>query len=154
MNAAEPVLLALLASACFGLALVITQFGLRHVVAADGVLVSIPVTAALFWALSPFVLDFSTWHWSAAAIFALVGLFFPAAVTLLTYEANQRIGPTITGALGSTAPFFAAAGAELFLGERLTPLATTATLAVVVGVVTLSWKPEARRDRWPARMLL
>src|SRR5436190_1683027 len=100
MNAAEPIFLALLASACFGLALVITQFGLRHAVAADGVLVSIPVTAVLFWALSPFVLDFSIWQWSAAAIFALVGLFFPAAVTLLTYEANQRIGPTITGALG------------------------------------------------------
>lgn len=154
MTAAEPVLLALLASAGFGLALVITQFGLRHVVAADGALVSIPTTTVLFWALAPFCLDLSGSQASGAAIFALVGVFFPAAVTLLTYEANQRMGPTIAGAVGSTAPFFAAAAAVLFLGERLTALTATATVVVVAGIVMLSWQPKARRARWPARLLL
>jgi drug/metabolite transporter (DMT)-like permease len=151
---AEPVLLALFASACFGLALVVTQFGLRHVEAADGALVSIPLMAVLFWALSPAVLDFAGWEGAAAAIFALVRLFFPAVVTLLTYEANQRMGPTIAGAVGSTAPLFAVGAAVLFLGERLTPVAAAATLAVVAGIVTLSWQPKAATGRWPTRLLL
>ena len=154
MTSAEPVLLALLASAGFGLALVVTQFGLRHVQAADGALVSIPTITALLWLLSPFVFDLSGWQTAAAVIFALVGLFFPAAVTLLTYEANQRMGPTITGALGSTAPLFAAAGAVLFLGERLTPSSAAATIAFVAGIVTLSWRNGAGGKAWPARFLL
>jgi len=49
--------------------------------------VSIPTTAILFWALSPFF-DVKTWQLQAAAIFAFVGLFFPAIVTLLTFEAG------------------------------------------------------------------
>ena len=150
---AEPILLALLASACIGLGLVVTQFGLRHIAAADGALVSIPAATALFWVLSPFHLDLGGWQLHAAAIFALVGLFFPAAVTLLTFEANQRMGPAVAGAIGGTTPLFAAAAAVLFLGERLTPLMAVATLAVVAGIATLSWQPKTS-GRWPARLLL
>ena len=150
----EPVLLALVASAGFGLALVVTQFGLRHLQAADGALVSIPTMTVLFWMLSPFALDFGGWQAGAAAIFALVGLFFPAAVTLLTYESNRHLGPTVAGALGSTAPLFAAAAAVVFLGERLTPHAAAATMVIVAGIATLSWRPDAGSARWPARLLL
>ena len=142
--------LAVVAAACFGLALVLTQFGLRHMRAADGALISIPTTALLFWALAPFVIDFAAFELIAGAIFAAVGLFFPAAVTLLTYEANQRLGPTVAGALGGTAPLFAALAAVFFLGERPTPLTAAATLAVVAGVAILGWQPA----RWPARFLL
>jgi drug/metabolite transporter (DMT)-like permease len=150
----EPILLALLASACFGLALVVTQFGLRHVPAMTGALVSIPATTVLFWLLSPALLDLGGWQMQAAVIFALVGLFFPAAVTLLTYEANQRMGPTITGAVGSTAPLFAATAAVLLLGERLTILGALATAAIVAGVATLSWQSKNYPLEWPSRFLL
>jgi len=49
-------------------------------------------------------------------MFALVGLFFPAAVTLLTYTGNQRMGPP------SPVPFlhhalFALSGAIVFLAK-------------------------------------
>jgi len=142
--------LAVAAAACFGLALVLTQFGLRHMSAADGALISIPTTALLFWALAPFVLELGAFELTAAAIFAGVGLFFPAAVTLLTYEANQRLGPTVAGALGGTAPLFAALAAMLFLGERPTALTAAATLAVVAGIAVLGWQPA----RWPVRFLL
>jgi drug/metabolite transporter (DMT)-like permease len=136
------------------LALVITQFGLRHMAPADGVLVSVPTATALFWTLSPFAVDFRGWHMLAAAIFAVVGLFFPAAVTLLTYEANQRMGPTVAGAIGGTAPLFAAGAAMLVLGERLAPLAAISMLAVVGGVVTLSWQPNRQPGSWPPQLLL
>lgn len=154
ITSAGPVLLALAASACFGLALIVTQFGLRHVKAADGALVSIPIMTLLFWLLSPFNLDFATWQAGAAAIFAVVGIFFPAAVTLLTYESNQRLGPTITATLGSTAPLFAVIAAVSLLGEELTVYSVAATLAIVAGIVTLSWRPDVGSHRWSAYFLL
>jgi drug/metabolite transporter (DMT)-like permease len=148
------IMLALFSSACLGLALVVTQFGLRHVTAAAGVLVTIPGVAVLFWALAPFMLDARSWDSHAAAIFALVGLFFPGIVALLTFEANQRMGPTIAGALGGTAPIFAIGIAILFLGEQLTMLGGLATVAIVAGVMTLSWQPTSGSTQWPKRLLL
>jgi drug/metabolite transporter (DMT)-like permease len=150
----EPVVLALLASAGYGLALVITQFGLRYLAASDGALVSVPTTTLLFWLLAPFFLDLRTADASAATIFALVGLFFPAAVTVLTFKANRRLGPTISGALGSTTPLFATAVAVLALGEHLTPLAAAATLIVVAGTITLVWQRKNGGDRRPVWLLL
>jgi drug/metabolite transporter (DMT)-like permease len=153
-GAAAAVVFALIAAACFGLALVVTQFGLRHLAPADGALVSIPVTAMLFWALSPFCLDPSGWQASAALLFAGVGLFFPAAVTQLTFEANRRLGPTTAAALGGTTPLFAGVAAVLFLGERPTPLAAAATLAVVAGIATLSGQHKGGLAAARTRLLL
>lgn len=146
--------LALLASAGTGLALVLTQFGLRHMQAADGAMISIPMVAALFWILSPFNVDLTEWNAMAIAIFAMVGLFFPAAVTLLTYEANLRMGPTIAGTVGSTTPLFAGCIAIFFLDERVTLITACATLVVVAGIATLSWQSRSSGRRWPARLLL
>jgi drug/metabolite transporter (DMT)-like permease len=154
MVAIEPVFLALLASACFGLALVITQFGLRHLQAAAGAVVSIPTTAVLFWAVSPFLLDLDGWQTQAAGIFALVGLFFPAIVTLLTFEANRSMGPTVTGAVGSTAPLFAVAAAILLLGESVTIRGALATIFIVVGIAMLTLQPKDSPNRWPRRLLV
>jgi len=154
MAITEPILLALFASACFGLALVMTQFGLRYVQAAMGAAVSIPTTAILFWVLSPFLLDVNAWQLQAAAIFAFVGLFFPAIVTLLTFEANQRMGPTVAGAVGSTAPLFAVAAAILFLGEKLTVRGAFATMTIVAGIAALSWQSNGTPNQWPKRFLL
>ena len=111
-------LYALLAAALFGAALVTTQFGLRHMDGLAGAKVSIPSATALFWLLFP-LRGLEGWNTQAAAVFSALGLFFPVAVTLLAYEANRRMGPTIAGAIGSTAPLFAVLGAVLFLGETL-----------------------------------
>jgi len=99
--------------------------------------VSIPAATLLFWLLAPFA-DLAGWQLAAIGIFALVGLFFPAAVTLLTFEANRRLGPSVTGAVGSTAPLFAVLGAALFLGEALGVRELSATSLIVLGSVLLS----------------
>ena len=130
---------ALLAAFLFGAALVTTQFGLRHMDGLAGAKVSIPSAAALFWLLLP-LYGLDGWHTPAAGVFLALGLFFPVAVTLLAYEANRRMGPTIAGAIGSTAPLFAVLGAVLFLGEQLTITQGTATLAIVAGSVVLVWR--------------
>lgn len=137
--------LALLAAALFAAALVTTQFGLRHMDALAGAKVAVPSAALLFWLLLPLqgAQGLAGFQPQAAGIFLALGLFFPVAVTLLAYEANRRMGPTIAGAIGSTAPLFAVLGATLFLGERLGLTQIAATLAIVGGSVVLVWRKGA-----------
>jgi len=142
---------ALIAAACFGVALVVTQFGLRYMTAVTGALVSIPSTALMFWALSPLFLDAR--HGRVAAV-AVVGLFFPAVVTILTFAANRQMGPTIAGTVGGTAPLFAIAGAVAFLGERISVSVVLGTLAIVLGVLAMSWDDKQRPHQWPKRALV
>jgi drug/metabolite transporter (DMT)-like permease len=139
-----PALLALLSAACFGGALVVVHFGLRHVPSHAGARISLTTTALLWLLLAPALLDLSAWHAGAAAIFALVGLFYPAAVTVLTYRSNRLIGPTLTGTISSTTPLFATALAVLFLGERLTPAIGAGGCVVVAALVLMAWRPRTR----------
>jgi drug/metabolite transporter (DMT)-like permease len=139
---------AALAAALFGTALVTTHSGLRYLDALAGARISIPAAAALFWFIAPFR-DLSGWAPAAAAIFALVGVFFPAAVTLLTFVANQRLGPVIAATIGSTAPLFAVLGAALFLGERLGAGEASAVVIIVAGSMLLSRREGAAAAERP-----
>ncbi len=136
---------ALVAAALFAAALVTTQFGLRHMDGLAGAKISIPSAAALFWLMLPWR-DLEGWNTSGASLFLALGLFFPVAVTLLAYEANRRMGPTIAGAIGSTAPLFAVLGAVLFLGETLGLRQIAATVAIVAGSVVLVWRNGGLRN--------
>lgn len=144
-----PAALALLAAFLFAAALITTQFGLRHMDALAGAKISVPSAALLLWLLVPWR-GFEGFEPQGAAIFIALGLFFPVAVTFLAYEANRRMGPTIAGAIGSTAPLFAVLGAVLFLGETLSLAQGAATMAIVAGSVVLVWRRgvSARRVTW------
>jgi drug/metabolite transporter (DMT)-like permease len=113
--------------------------------ALSGARVSIPTATLLFWLLAP-LRDFSGWETEAALIFVLVGVFFPAAVTLLTFVANRRLGPAVAGAIGGTAPLFAVLGAAAFLGEALGAREVVATGIIVLGCALLSTPDGARAD--------
>ena len=147
------VVLALLAAACFGAAMVFTKLGLRHMDAAAGALVSIPSTAVLYWLLAAFLLDPEGWITAAVVIFAIVGLFFPAAVTLLVFESNRRMGPTVASSVSSTAPLFATFGAIVLLGESITLPVVAGTAAIVCGVMVLSREEGDGPRRWPRWVL-
>jgi drug/metabolite transporter (DMT)-like permease len=143
-------LLALLAAALLGTAIVLARVGLRTLDPVRGALVSVPSTMLLYWLLALFFLEGGGWNASAFAIFALVGLVFPAVVTLLGFESNRRIGPTVTGTVASTTPLFATLGALVLLGEPLTLQAATGTAAIVLGVIALSWRGAERPSTWAA----
>ncbi len=147
----NPQALALGASLFFGLALVLTQLGLRHMPPGLGALVSIPTSAGLLWLLSPLLLDGQGWNLTAVAIFAGVGVFFPAAVTLLTFEANRRMGPGAAGALGNLAPLFAILLAALLFGEIPRPLQGIGIAIILVGVGVLSLDRRWLDASWPYR---
>ena len=84
----ESALWALCAAAGFGAAMVTTRLGLRYTTPLAGAAIGVPSTTLMFWCLAPFLLDAGDSSLAAAGLFALVGLFFPAAVTLLTYTGN------------------------------------------------------------------
>lgn len=147
-------LLALLSSACFGVALVAGRVGLRSLDARSGAAISIPTATILFLIAAPFVFDPSGFTLRAALWFGAVGLFFPVVVTLLTFRSNERLGPTVTGAVSGTAPFFALLAAAWWLGERVPAHAAVACTGVVVGIAILSWDRRSVRREFEARSLL
>jgi drug/metabolite transporter (DMT)-like permease len=146
--------LAVLAAFLFGLGLVTSRVGLRELDARAGAAISIPVATILFAAAAPFAIDFAAVDLRAVAAFAILGVFFPALVTLLTFRATEELGPTVTGTISSASPLFALAGAALFLGERIPPQAAVAALGVAGGIALLSWTPRGVRAHFPARALV
>jgi len=145
----ESALWALGAAAGLGAAMITTRLGLRYADPAAGAAIGVPSSTLVFWCLAPFMLDSVGFTLAAAGMFALVGLFFPAAVTLLTYTGNQRMGPTITSSVSCTTPLFALSGAVLFLGEHLSAGNLLGTGAIVLGMLALSWNGNAQARNWP-----
>jgi drug/metabolite transporter (DMT)-like permease len=147
-------LLSLLAALCFGAGMITSRIGLRHDDARTGAAISIPTATLLFVIAAPFTVELSAFNLIAALIFALVGLFYPALVTLLTFRANEELGPTVTSAISGTAPLFAMLAAALLLGEQIPAQATIAALGVATGVALLSWRPGATPGLRPGRALV
>jgi drug/metabolite transporter (DMT)-like permease len=146
--------LALLSSAFLGTAVVLANVGLRYLHPARGALVSIPSTTLAYWLLAPFLLRGEGWNAAAFAIFAAVGVVFPAVVTLLNFASNRIAGPTVSGTVSSTTPLFAVLVAVLVLGEPLTPAAAAGTAAIVLGVIAFTGRGENATRHWAAWAIL
>jgi len=149
--AATAIILALASALGYGLGLTLTQFGLREVPPATGAAISIPTSALLFVAAAPIGLAGTTPVWTALPVFAAVGLLFPAAATLITFAANRRLGPVITGSLGNLAPVFAVLLAFVLLGEPLRlgqMLGLGIILAGVLALTSPGGRPNAGWASW------
>ena len=134
--------LALVSAVFLGTAVVLANVGLRYLHPARGALVSIPATTVAYWLLAPFLLHGEGWNAAAFAVFAAVGVVFPAVVTLLNFSSNRIAGPTVAGTVSSTTPLFAVLAAILVLGEPLTVTTATGTAAIVLGVVAFTGRGE------------
>jgi drug/metabolite transporter (DMT)-like permease len=143
--------LALCSSFGFGTAFVVTQFALRWIPPRLGAAFSIPTSTLLFWCLAPFSIDPGKVDLSAAGLFAVIGLFFPAAVTLLNFESNRLMGPNIAGAVGGLAPLFAVLLATMLLREHLRLIQLWGIGAIVAGVAlayNAQWQAFTVRRLW------
>jgi drug/metabolite transporter (DMT)-like permease len=134
----EAWLFALSAAFIFGLALNATQIGLRHLPAALGSVVSIPTACVMFWLSSPWTADFSGWRTDAVAMFALIGMFYPALITIITFEATKKLGPNITASLG-----------VLWLGEVLAMRQLAGIAVIILGATMLTSGRSAAGANWP-----
>jgi drug/metabolite transporter (DMT)-like permease len=146
--------LAVLSALCFGIALITSRVGLRTLDARSGAAISIPAATILFVLAAPFALDTRDFSLDAAIVFAVVGLFFPALVTILTFRSNEQLGPTVTSAVSGTAPLFALLAASLLLDEKVPAQAAIAAAGVALGIVLLSWNPGAMHMRFSRGALL
>jgi drug/metabolite transporter (DMT)-like permease len=147
--------LALVSAAFLGTAVVLANVGLRYLHPARGALVSIPSTTLVYWLLAPFLLRGEGWNGTAFAIFAVVGVVFPAVVTLLNFASNRIAGPTVAGTVSSTTPLFAVLVAILLLGEPLTVAAAAGTAAIVLGVIAFTTRGGGGSSRtWAAWAIL
>lgn len=113
----DAIALSILAAFFIALGIVLSQIGLRGLPALIGASVSVPTSAGLFVILSALTFDPGQWHTGSALIFAAAGLVYPAAVTLLNFASNRRLGPNLTAAMGNLTPLFAISLAIALLGE-------------------------------------
>jgi len=130
------------------------QFAFRHAPPWRGAAISVPTAAIMFLAIAPFVVDFAAADRRGFAVFALAGVLYPAAVTILSMESNRRMGPNVAGAVGNTAPLFAVLTALLVLGEHLRPMQAFGIVGIVGGITLLSLDRMRETGRWPLWLLI
>ena len=130
------------------------QFAFRFAPPWRGAAISVPAATLLFGLLAPFNIDLAQADWRGALLFALVGLLFPASVTLLSMESNRRMGPNVAGAIGNTAPLFAVVFALMALGETLYGTQAAGIAAILGGIMLLSSDRARDAGAWPLWMLV
>lgn len=152
-DTALAVIFALLATLGIGAGFVLTQFALRSMPPWLGAAFSVPTATLLFWCLAPVTIDTANADGAAIAIFAAVGAFFPATVTLLNFESNRLMGANIASAVAGLAPVFAVLLAMLLLRESPRGPQLLGLAAIVAGI-TLMYRRRARITRMPSFWLL
>ena len=141
-------LLATLASLCFGLALNTGRMGLRHLAPRAGAVIGVPTSTLMFLLLAPFTIEPSAFDLAAFGVFALVGLFFPAGVTLVTYRSNEALGPTVTAALICSRGTFTTRASATICVPSVIKLPTTIASA---SSVCASFSSLAREGDWTGK---
>ena len=114
---------------------------------------SVPSAALVLLALAPWYFHPAHADAQAALIFAASGIFFPSAVTLLSFQSNRLLGPNLAGALGNITPVFAVGFAALILGEGLSAVQALGIAVLIAGVVLLSLRGKLETRSWPLWML-
>ena len=148
------ILFAFASAAFLGAAVVTSQLGLRTIDPLSGAAVSVPAFTLLFLLLSPILLAGEPVVWRGLPIFAAIGLFFPASLTLLAFASNRALGPVITSTLGNLAPLFSVALAVVLLHEPLRPTQLGGLLVAVAGAVIISVTRPRDLGHWRSWALL
>lgn len=146
--------IALCSAAFFGFLVHLQRRGLDTTDGATGVLVNALALAGMFWITAPFWIDPGWFATRGALIFLIAGLFFPAGTLTLQMLSMPRIGPVLTGALGSFVPFFAAVPALLLFDERLGPQGWLGLGLMTLGLLLVTRNGRNFRRDWPIWMIL
>ena len=140
-----PVLLSLLGASLFGAQAVLARRALRHLDAQTGAMVTILASCTIFWLIFVWRAPWAQWHSPALWVFLSAGLLHPAFSMWLSFEGNRRMGATVSATISSTTPLIAAAAAIGMLGETISTQVLAGTLAVVGGIIVLSWSRKGAR---------
>ena len=135
-------LLTLLAAAFFGMSANAVRAGLNYLDSRTGAIVSIGSTVSCFLLVSPLWMRVEDWTNPGLLIFAGFGLVHPWLSRYMAYEANRRVGATISATFEANSPLFTAVLAFAFLDERMTILLAAGTLMTVGGIGWIYWNRE------------
>ena len=147
-------LLTLSAATFFGMSANSGRAGLRHLDSRTGAMVSIASTVGCYLLVSPLWMRAEDWTNPGLLIFAAFGLVHPWLSRYMAYEANRRVGATISATFEANSPLFTAALAIIFLGEQLTMLLAAGTLMTVAGIGWIFWNREIAASIMRAAALL
>jgi DME family drug/metabolite transporter len=140
---------ALLASISFALFAVYGWLGLRHSTPITGTIISLAARTVTLGAAVVLTGGIPAYARAALAIFVFLGLL-QSSISLLTFVGLGKIGTARSQPLRNSYPLWSSGIAIAFLGEEASLGVLAGTLLVVVGVVLISWKPEAAAPsyRW------
>ena len=110
----------LIAAVLFGVSTTAVRLGLKYLDPQTGSVVSIATTVVCLLLVSPWWMHAGYWSNPGVWVFAVGGLVHPVFSRLMAYEANKRVGPTVSSTFDGTSPLFAAGMAIAFLDESLT----------------------------------
>lgn len=144
-----PAVFALIAAFLFAVGGQLQAVGLRTISSRNGTAIGIATSAACFWLAAPWFLDPAHFTHAAALLFIGMGLIRPAVSANLGVAGIRYLGPTLSGTLSSTSPFFGVALGVLWLGEELTWAVAGGTAGIVLAVVMLSRKGASVAGGWP-----
>lgn len=135
------VFFALLAGLLFGIVAHVQKSALKDTEVSLGALISVATMAAVFWALSPFVIEWQWFYTRAAIIFAVCGIIFPAVSQRLQVASVVHVGPALTSAMGSFAPLFAVVLAVAFLDEQMNLQGSAGMALMLAGLLVSAIGP-------------
>lgn len=140
----RPIVLALLSSFFFAFSNIVTKRGLARMDHFTGLLVNLTTNAGLLWCyLAVFAHEIEIWV-RVNLIFAGVGLLVPIVARSFAFQGIERLGASVASTAGSAAPLFAIVFAVFFLQELPTPTNLLGALAIVSGIVCLSWQGQTK----------
>jgi drug/metabolite transporter (DMT)-like permease len=147
----DPKVFALITAICFGLNPVTLKIGFSRGGRPDtGMIIGLIVAVPLYLVLLPLAggphLELITPP--ALVGFILGGLFGTGIGRRWLYIAIDRIGASPATAIKNSAPVISALLAAILLSEPVTPLRWAAIVAIVAGVVLVTWKPAQGARRW------
>lgn len=146
------ILLGLFGSFWFAFSMVLINRGVLSVDYFRGLLMNLGINALFLWLyVLLFVGNIDLWR-SANLLFVMVGVFVPGVARYFIFKGMERLGASISSCLTNSTPLFATLIAIVFLHERPTTTNLLGTLAIVAGIVSLSWR--GTEKTWRTRDLL
>jgi len=141
------VFLALVSSLFFAAATVAIHRGVLKMNYLSGLLINLVTNALFLWIfLGLFAGTAKLWV-STNLIFVAVGLVVPGLPRLLIFKGMERLGASISSMMMSATPLFAILIAFVFLSERPGLINLLGAFFIVIGVISLCWRGEAKTWR-------
>lgn len=141
------VALGLLASLAFACTATLVHRGVQDLDPFSGLVVDLFFNGLVLWLFVFTFHDLSELWAGANLIFAGSGLIVPGLFRLVAFKGIERMGAAAATAVLNSAPLFAVLLAMVLLDERPGPANVIGAVAVVSGLVFLSWKGESRSWR-------